>query len=234
VVEAEVIEDAAALALRLARAALPAEVSVGACRVGAGEVWDDEAAALPRAVPKRRAEFAAGRTAARAALAGLGLAPVSLPRLPDRLPLWPPGLRGSIAHCDTVAVAAATRAPLSPGIDVEPDAPLPADLVEVVASRRELAVTLPVNVARLVFCAKEAAFKAQFPLTRAWLDFADLTVTLTADGGFTARLNRDAGGAGQAQATRRLARNETITGWWRAAGGLIVAAAALPVGEGAA
>jgi 4'-phosphopantetheinyl transferase EntD len=222
---------AAAMALRLARAALPTEVSVGSCAVGAGEAWADEAEALPRAVPKRRAEFAAGRTAARAALAGLGLAPVALPRLPDRLPLWPPGLRGSIAHCDTVAVAAATRAPLSPGIDVEPDAPLPADIVEVVATRRELAASLPVNVARLVFAAKEAAFKAQFPLTRAWLDFADLTVTLTADGGFTARLNRDAGGAGHTRAVRALARHRIIAGWWQAAGGLIVAAAAVPLVE---
>jgi 4'-phosphopantetheinyl transferase EntD len=217
----------AAQALARARAVLPAAVTVGAVAVGEAEAWPDEIAALPRAVPQRKAEFAAGRAAARAALAGLGLPPVALPRMPDRLPLWPPGLRGSIAHCATVAVACATRAPLSPGIDIEPDAPLPPDLVEVIATRRELAGDLPPHAGRIVFSAKEAVFKAQFPLARAWLDFPDITVTLRPDGSFAARLERAIRPEGTGPAFPRF---HVFTGRWRAAGGLIVTAATVPAG----
>jgi 4'-phosphopantetheinyl transferase EntD len=219
------------LGLALARAVLPGAVTVGAAAIGAAgaapaeawpsEAWPEEIAALPRAVPRRRAEFAAGRAAARMALAGLGLPPVALPPLPDRLPRWPPGIRGSIAHCATVAVACATRAALSPGIDIEPDAPLPPDLAEAVAAPRELAGDLPAHAARIVFAAKEAVFKAQFPLTRTWLDFADLVVTLGRDGRFVARLDRAAHGGG--------ACPEAVAGRWIAAGGLIVTGAVVPL-----
>ncbi len=208
-----------ALALRLVRAVLPETVSVGAVAVGAAEAWPDEMAAVARAVPKRQAEFAAGRAAARAALAGLGLPPVSLPRLPDRLPLWPPGIRGSIAHCDWVALAAVTRSPILPGIDVEPDAPLPEDLVPVVSTPAERASAGHPNAARLVFSAKEAIFKAQFPRFRAWLDFADLAVRLDPGGTFSARLQRASGALPQGHA---------FAGRWRAEGGLIVTAVAEP------
>jgi 4'-phosphopantetheinyl transferase EntD len=40
----------------------------------------------------------------------------------------------------------------------------------------------------MLFCAKESVYKAWFPLTRQWLDFADLSVTLGLDGTFSARL----------------------------------------------
>ncbi len=40
----------------------------------------------------------------------------------------------------------------------------------------------------ILFCAKEAVYKAWFPLTRRWLDFADLSVTAHLDGTFRARL----------------------------------------------
>jgi 4'-phosphopantetheinyl transferase EntD len=41
---------------------------------------------------------------------------------------------------------------------------------------------------RVVFCAKEAVYKACFPSTRRWLDFADVSVTVDADGTFQARI----------------------------------------------
>jgi 4'-phosphopantetheinyl transferase EntD len=41
---------------------------------------------------------------------------------------------------------------------------------------------------RILFCAKEAVYKAWFPLTRRWLDFADVSTTVHLDGTFRARL----------------------------------------------
>ena len=41
---------------------------------------------------------------------------------------------------------------------------------------------------RILFCAKEVVLKAWFPLTRRWLDFADVSTTVRLDGTFWAHL----------------------------------------------
>ncbi len=84
------------------------------------------------ALPSRRAEFAAGRAAARRALAALGLSPAAIPMAPDRSPVWPPDVAGSIPHADGIALAvvARTAAHAALGLDVEPDDALPADATE--------------------------------------------------------------------------------------------------------
>ena len=87
--------------------------------------------------------------------------------------MWPAGIRGSMTHC--AGYAAAAVGPISRisaiGIDAEPDAPLPdgvLDLVATAAERDRLAVTprkpdIP-HWDRLLFSAKEAVYKAWFPL----------------------------------------------------------------------
>src|SRR3984893_9355145 len=62
------------------------------------ELHPAEAEYVARAVPKRIAEFAAGRACARAALAEFGVREFALRAAPDRQPLWPEGFIGSIAH----------------------------------------------------------------------------------------------------------------------------------------
>src|ERR1700730_18709662 len=62
------------------------------------ELHPAEAEDVARAVPKRIAEFAAGRACARAALAEFGVREFALRAAPDRQPLWPEGFIGSIAH----------------------------------------------------------------------------------------------------------------------------------------
>lgn len=160
----------------------------------------DEATAVARAVPSRQAEFAAGRAAARQALRALGHPAVAIPASPNRLPLWPAGISGSISHSAGIAVAALRRgAPL--GLDVEPDEGLDPDLWPVICGPDELAA-LPIldrgHYVRQVFSAKEAAYKAQFPLTGTLIGFDAMTVRLT-ETGFSARFCRPVGGfaAGQ-------------------------------------
>ncbi|EBA06348.1 4'-phosphopantetheinyl transferase superfamily protein [Sagittula stellata] len=122
-----------------------------------------EAASVARAVPARRQEFAAGRLAARRALAGLRPddRPTDLPAGPDRLPLWPAGLTGSISHAAGLAVAAVARSPVRLGIDLEADKPLDPDLVPEICLPSEYGTP-----AVRVFSAKEAVFKAEYPHTR--------------------------------------------------------------------
>ena len=100
-----------------------------------------EEAVVRTAGPRRRAEFTAGRACARAALAALGLpaAPVLAGRAGE--PRWPAGVTGSITHCAGYRACAAARIAdvAAIGIDAEPDAGLPAGLIELVAGQAERA-----------------------------------------------------------------------------------------------
>jgi len=173
------------------------------------------------AVPKRRREFYTGRHLATVACARLGLARPELSPDERGTPRWPPGMVGSITHCDSWAAAAVAALPTvaALGVDVEPAEPLPAGLDTVVGGprEREWLADLPAALCpdRLLFCAKEAVFKAWYPLTLQWLDFEDVEVRLGYDGTWVAR-----GG-----------RGETHLDWvgaWSAVGGLVAAALVVP------
>lgn len=155
-------------------------------RAPAPPLWPGECAGQG-AVPARRAEFAAGRAAARAALAAMGLPLVAIPRRDDRAPHWPPGIAGSITHSTTACLAAVSARHGGLGIDLEPDHPLPDAIAASILTRTE-ALLRP--DAGLVFSAKEAAFKAIYPRIGRILDFDGMVVTLSGDS-FTATLTRD-------------------------------------------
>ncbi len=175
----------------------PPSVAVAAVPITAGDHPLDptEARAMFGAVPSRRAEFAAGRMAARRAMAALGLPPASIPMGLDREPVWPAGLEGSIAHAAGVAVAA-VRVGRPLGIDIEEDGLIEPDLWPVICHPDEL-VDLPHEdrgrLVRQIFSAKEAAYKAQFPLTRSLIGF-DMLILRLEGGGFTARFRHAVGG----------------------------------------
>lgn len=148
---------------------------------------------VANAVESRRREFATGRRLARVLLRELGFA--DAPLLPDaqRAPQWPSGAIGSISHSDgwcSVAVAPATEI-VALGIDVESTLELEERLWDQVLGpdeRRPLIRLPPARARRVamqVFCAKEALFKAQHPLTKSWLGFEGAAIELAADGSFT-------------------------------------------------
>ena len=78
------------------------------------------------------------------------------------------------------------------GIDLEPADALAPDLWASICTPEEqakLAVIrgmTPGLAARLVFCMKEAAFKCQYPLSGAMLEFADLAIDVDAEAGIFA------------------------------------------------
>ena len=126
------------------------------------------------AVPRRLREFAAGRAALRAAMADLGLPAVAIPMHPDRSPALPAGLAASITHTATACLAAAMTGRRALGIDLEPDEPLPPDILDTVLTPAERGTPDP----RVIFAAKEALYKAQYPVSRTLFGFDAVAVTL--------------------------------------------------------
>jgi 4'-phosphopantetheinyl transferase EntD len=161
-------------------------------------LFPEEEAMMARAVEKRRREFATGRDCAHRALELLG-APAGPVLTGNRgEPIWPAGVVGSITHCRGYrGCAIALAADLATiGIDAEPYEPLPEGLLERVAGAEEtrgleeLARAEPeIAWDRLLFSAKEALYKAWYPLTERWLGFDDAVLTIDpVERAFTARL----------------------------------------------
>jgi 4'-phosphopantetheinyl transferase EntD len=172
--------------------------------LGAG----DETTLLPaerqcveKAVAKRRQEFAAGRACARLLLARFGVVDFALRVGDDREPLWPDALVGSVTHTgDFCAVVVAEKMFLSSvGIDSEISGGVKPPLWRHICTVPEIAWlgTLEVSeqcaAATLLFSAKEAFYKSQYPLTRQKLDFQDATVDVewgSSSGSFAVRAPR--------------------------------------------
>ena len=168
--------DAAAFALAL-RAVLPPGVNLGQADpsrlhpLAQGE-------RLPGAVPARLAEFSAGRAAARIALHNPDQ---PIPIGPDRAPIWPAGLVGSITHCAGLCLAVVGKSQdyQGLGLDAEPDLPLAADLWPTILRGDE---HLSDHASALVhFVAKEAAYKAQYSISERLFGFQTLRLTFDED-----------------------------------------------------
>jgi 4'-phosphopantetheinyl transferase EntD len=156
----------------------------------------EEEAVLGQVAEKRSREFMAGRTCARRALARLGMSPVPILPGPSRQPLWPRGVVGSITHCPgyTAAAVSFLDRMATIGIDAEPHAALPYGVLDKVSREEERAwVRLLSGTGicwdRVLFCAKEAVYKAWFPIVGVWLGFEDALITVNPESGtFHARL----------------------------------------------
>lgn len=170
-------------------------------KVAAAEMYDDppDLAPLPeeepliaRSVAKRRYEFITVRYCARQALQELGVPPVPILKGEKGEPCWPDGVVGSLTHTEGFRGAAVARhdAVRSIGIDAEPHDVLPngvLDAISLPAERTEIS-TLPAELHwdRILFCAKEATYKAWYPVTQRWLGFEDAHIVFDVDDGGTA------------------------------------------------
>jgi len=134
-----------------------------------------------RAVPKRRAEFLAGRWAARAALTALGFDAVPN-RKEDGSPEWPSEVVGSISHGAERALCAVARASelRSIGIDTERlmSEAASAELRARICNDEERAVLArgvaspDHHLVTFAFSAKESLYKCLYPLMGRFMDFS--------------------------------------------------------------
>jgi 4'-phosphopantetheinyl transferase EntD len=178
----------------------------------ASRLKPEEARSVERAVPKRIQEFAAGRQCARRALAELGLGDVPITVAHDRQPVWPPGVVGSITHtaglCAAV-VAESTRVKAL-GLDTERSGAVKPELWQTICVADEsawisaLAPSERAAAVTLLFSAKEAFYKCQYPLVGERLGFGDVCVIMLAWG--------QGHGAFSVRPTRPLALFERIGG----------------------
>jgi 4'-phosphopantetheinyl transferase EntD len=141
----------------------------------------EEAASIASPVIAVRRASGAARIVARQLLAQLGYPRVPLPRSASGAPVWPEPIVGSLAHDDEVAVAAVGMKHdfAAVGIDVEPAVALPPDMLALVARPQELrGIPDDPRRGKLLFAAKEAVYKAVYPLDRVFLEFRDIEVDL--------------------------------------------------------
>lgn len=164
---------------------LVAEVDLALARLVRAVVGHTAASAavLVPPGPQRAVISTAGRWAVEraAAAAGFGsLAP--LLQEPHGAPAWPAGIRGSIAHTRSVAIAAVGPTRLPPfGVDLEPVARTGwTDVLRYIGSAAEQAIVAeqqdPAVAATILFTAKEAAWKALPPLVQRQTPFTAVAI----------------------------------------------------------
>ncbi|RMB76109.1 4'-phosphopantetheinyl transferase superfamily protein [Rhodococcus sp. SBT000017] len=190
-----------------------------------------EAPLVAKAVDKRKREFTSARHCARVAMEKLGVEPVPIMRGKSGAPQWPKGVVGSLTHCDGYrgAVLAYSMQVRSVGIDAEPHGPLPDGVLGAVSleAEREWLATVgreDVHWDRVLFCAKEATYKAWEPLTGRWLGFEDAHITFERTG-----VGDDISGTFHSEL---LVPGDTVSGpplrafdgRWMVAGGLVMTA----------
>jgi 4'-phosphopantetheinyl transferase EntD len=148
----------------------------------------EEEPLIARSVAKRRNEFITVRHCARIALGELGFPPAPILKGDKGEPCWPDGAVGSLTHCAGYRGAVVGRGGVvrSVGVDAEPHDVLPEGVLDAISlppERSEIAAQpAAVHWDRILFCAKEATYKAWFPLTKRWLGFEDAHITFDVDG----------------------------------------------------
>lgn len=139
-------------------------------------------AQLQGAVPKRKAEFIAGRHCARLALARHDAAlQCSIGIGAMREPLWPPGYVGSITHALDFASAAVARSSRVRAVGIDAEAWLAEDKArdlrhlilrpEEEEQIRQLDGPAAARQLSLVFSAKESLYKCLFPAVQRFFGF---------------------------------------------------------------
>lgn len=146
-----------------------------------------ESAGLGRAVQTRVQEFAAGRSCARLALAQFGFHDFPLAVRADRQPAWPPSMVGSITHTAGLCAAVVGEAARFAGLgldcevvgDVEPELWPKICVPGERAWLHSLPSTKRARASALIFAAKEAFYKCQYPAVGEFLSFHDIRLDIS-------------------------------------------------------
>lgn len=139
--------------------------------------------------PRRQATFAAGRMAAQEALRKAGFRSAAAPGIgDDGLPDWPPGWLGSISHSGDIAAALVGPVGCARLLGLDLERIITAEIAAQIAP--EIMSGQPVGHSGLLleqeitcaFSAKEALYKALYPLTRQFRDFSAAHIGWQKDG----------------------------------------------------
>ncbi|MFY9191186.1 MAG: 4'-phosphopantetheinyl transferase superfamily protein [Lawsonella sp.] len=203
---------------------------------------ESEKTLIEHAVAGRQQEFSATRRLAHNALDALGYSNFALLRDDNGAPQWPTSVFGAITHCAGFRAVVVSTALPALGIDAEPAHPLPQGVLESISSAaeraqiRECEFSIPLDT--VLFSVKETIYKTWYPLTHAWLGFADANVQLTVQelvsdaselrvrGSFQATLDPQKIETNKAK-NPLVARMKTLSGHWFIASGVVVTTCSL-------
>ncbi len=167
-------------------ASVSPELRVGCRSITAGDelqLTPAESASLRKSNNLVRRASGAARIVARELLSETGTHSfVELPRSTSGAPQWPRGYIGSLSHNHDFAVAAVAPSSVaaSIGIDIEPAIALPVEILEIISTfeeRKQIDGNL--LSARLLFCIKEAVYKATHPIDGIFLEPHDVEICMT-------------------------------------------------------
>jgi 4'-phosphopantetheinyl transferase EntD len=143
----------------------------------------EESDSFARSVVKVKRASGAARIVARELLFRLGHEQWALPKSSSGAPVWPGSIVGSLAHdmCIAVAAIGLSRDIAALGIDIEPAEMLPFDLSDWITTPQERQnICADVYGGKILFAAKEAVYKAVYPLDHAFFDYQDIEIDLVA------------------------------------------------------
>ena len=139
---------------------------------------ESEKQELAPMAPKRQAGFSSGRYCAARAQSMLNRLPEPILR-EERAPVWPGGLWGSITHTEEIAAAVVSTG-RSVGIDLEQLGRMHEGLHETLFTENELKSLRGYNADAdtIMFSAKEAGYKAIFPVGKEFVGFKEAEIDL--------------------------------------------------------
>lgn len=132
----------------------------------------------------RKREFIAGRFCAHEAMVLANVSPEHIQIGGKGEPIWPSNIVGSITHSHGYAAAAVARKSdiVSLGLDAEIDEPLSSRVLRRISNVQEqewvenVGGTLVQHPGKVLFSAKEATYKAWYPITQEWLGFKEVLI----------------------------------------------------------
>ena len=132
----------------------------------------------------RKREFIAGRFCAHKAMVLANIPPEYIPIGGKGEPIWPSNVVGSITHSHGYAATAVARKSdiISLGLDAEIDEPLSSKVLRRISNDQEqewaktVGGTLMEHPGKILFSAKEATYKAWYPITHEWLGFKEARI----------------------------------------------------------
>lgn len=156
-------------------------IKTGAVTDRKNELLQEEVQGLESASGIRWKEYSTGRALSHELMQELGMQVEPVRRDKGRAPLWPDPVCGSITHSRELAVAmlASCAHCRSLGIDLEQIERLDARFASKVLtdSEQQLALLQPLHLA-VAFSAKEAGYKAAYPLVRRYIGFKEAEVSI--------------------------------------------------------
>ncbi len=133
---------------------------------------------------KRLTHFSTGRLCAKRVMANLGLADNEILIGPDKVPIWPKGIVGSISHTEGMAGAVAAKSSelLSIGMDIEEIGRVKDNMWDMLFTPTEqkylnqLTEKEKAFYTTLFFSMKESFYKLQYSLTKFNLWFTEVEI----------------------------------------------------------